>query len=145
MKEDNYEDIINIKYIKSTTRTPMSMENRSAQFAPFAALTGYGEAINETSRLTNKKIDISDGLKEYLNNKLNMLKEHIKEKPEVTITYFVKDKLKEGGEYISVTGNLDKIKEVEGFVQLKDKTKIRFKDIFNIESDRIVLEDEFYE
>ncbi|MBO5096097.1 MAG: hypothetical protein J6B98_04405 [Bacilli bacterium] len=145
MIDDKYEDIINLEYKKSSYRTPMSIENRSAQFAPFSALTGYGEAINETSRLTNRKIDIDEGLNEFLNRKLSILKDFIKNKPLVSITYFVKDKTKKGGEYISITDNLDKIKEVEGFLQLKNKAKIEFKDILNIECNDIKLNDEFYE
>ena len=61
---DKYNDIINMPHHVSKTHPQMSLEARSAQFAPFAALTGYGDVINETGRLTNKKIEIDDELKE---------------------------------------------------------------------------------
>ena len=85
--------------------------NRAAQFAPFAALTGYEESIEETARLTDRRIELSEYEIEELNAKLNFIQEHIKEHPEVTITYFQPDERKKGGAYITVTGKVRRIDE----------------------------------
>ena len=91
---NNYDDIINMPHHVSKTRKPMSLQNRSAQFAPFSALTTYDEAIREVARETSKKIELDDGIKLMLNDKLSFIKTNIKLRPKVTITYFVKDKKK---------------------------------------------------
>ena len=67
---NNYDDIIDLPHYVSKKRPQMSIEARSAQFAPFAALSGYDEAVKETARLTDKRLEIDDGLKSILNNKL---------------------------------------------------------------------------
>ena len=72
-----YDDIINLPHHVSTKHKQMSLEERSAQFAPFAALTGYEEQVKETARLTEKKIEIDDGLKEILGNKLIYIQENL--------------------------------------------------------------------
>ena len=94
--------------------------NRAAQFAPFAALTGYEESIEETARLTDHRIELSEDDIEDINAKLNFIKEYIKERPEVTITYFQPDERKEGGAYITVTGNARRIDEVNRVLVLED-------------------------
>lgn len=101
MKEDNYEDIINLPHYEPKKHPRMSRYNRAAQFAPFAALTGYEEQVKEVARLTDKKIEIDDGLKEILSDKLNKINEVIKDNPKVEITYFVSDNKKNGGKYVS--------------------------------------------
>ena len=106
----NYDDIINLPHYVSKKRPQMSIEARSAQFAPFAALTGYDEKVKETARLTDRKIELEDGQKEILNNKLLYILENIEEKPEITFTYFIKDTKKSGGKYIEKTGIARKIK-----------------------------------
>ena len=95
---NKYEDIINISRPISK-HPPMSLNNRSAQFAPFSALTGYSEKIKEVARITNPKIELSDEEKLKINDKINWVKENIKENPKITITYFVQDKKKSGGQY----------------------------------------------
>lgn len=130
----NYDDIINLPHYVSKKRPQMSIEARSAQFAPFAALTGYDEQVKETARLTDKKIELEDGQKEILNNKLIYILENIKSKPEITFTYFIQDEKKSGGKYISKTGIVRKIDMIEQYVQLIDKSKIYIDDILTIES-----------
>ncbi len=132
-----YDDIINLPYHKNIHRKQMSMENRAAQFAPFAALAGYSEAIKETGRLTDRKIEVNDDLKDYLNYKLMLLKSKIKNKPLVNITYFIKDKYKSGGRYDNITNRLKNIKEIEGYIVLDNNLKIRVDDILNIDYDII--------
>lgn len=132
---NNYDDIINLEHHVSKTRTPMSLEARSAQFAPFSALTGYSDAIKETARLTDKKIELDEDSKTILDSKFQILENNININPEVTITYFVKDKNKSGGSYNTITGILKKIDIYNGLILLYDKTEISLNDIYNIESE----------
>ena len=131
----NYDDIINLPHFESKKHPRMSLEARSAQFAPFAALTGYEDAVKETARLTDKKIEIDDGLKQILNYKLQYVLENNDINPEVTFTYFISDKRKSGGKYVEKEGNIKKIDNINGHVILKDKSKIKIDDIINITSD----------
>lgn len=130
--DKNYDDIINLPHHISKKHPQMSIEARSAQFAPFSALTGYDEAIKETARLTDKRIEIDDGLKIILNNKLQYILENLKAKPEIFFTYFVYDDKKTGGKYVEKIGVVKKIDMVEQYVMLIDKTKIPILEIINI-------------
>ena len=130
--DKDYDDIINLPRYISKKHPQMSIEARSAQFAPFSALTGYDEAIKETARLTDKRIEIDDGLKIILNNKLQYVLEKIKLKPEIIFTYFVYDDKKIGGKYVEKIGVVKKIDMVEQYVMLIDKTKIPILEIINI-------------
>lgn len=112
MECHRYDDVINRQHPTSKKHPRMSNMNRAAQFAPFAALAGYEESIGETARLTDRKRELSEDDVEEINVKLNFIQEHIKEHPEVTITYFKPDERKEGGEYITVTGRVRWIDEV---------------------------------
>ena len=89
---NDYEDIINLKHYKSSKRTPMSEENRAAQFAPFQALTGYSNTIKETSRQTQPKKDLTEEHQEQINEKLNLLINESNKK--VILKYFLEDKTK---------------------------------------------------
>lgn len=129
---NNYEDIINMPHHVSTKHPQMSLENRAAQFAPFAALTGYNDIIKETSRLTDMKLELSEEMKDIINDKLNFLNEKIKSKPIATITYFIKDKVKEGGSYITITSNIKQIDLVNKYIILTNKKKISINDIIGI-------------
>lgn len=119
-----YDDVIWRQHPTSKKHPRMSRMNRAAQFAPFAALTGYEESIEETARLTDKRIELSEEDIEDINTKLNFIKEHIKERPEVTVTYFQPDERKEGGEYITVTGRVRWIDEVNGVVVFEDEKTV---------------------
>ena len=121
MKEDNYEDIINLPHHTSKKHPRMSLEARSAQFAPFAALTGYDEVLIETARLTNERIEIDETIKVIIDSKLQIIKEHIKEMPLITFMYFVPDSKKDGGKYVTVTGNVKKIDEYRNVLILENK------------------------
>lgn len=132
---NNYDDIINLPHHVSSKRPQMTLENRAAQFAPFSALTGYSEAIKETGRLTNKKIEIDEEEKIILNTKLQILNENIKNKPEITITCFIKDKTKSGGIYKEITGIIKKINIYDQEILLEDKTKILLNNIYDIKGE----------
>ena len=105
-----YDDIINLPHHVSKTRTPMSMENRAAQFAPFAALTGHDAAIAETARLTSEKPELSLEELERLSRRLAYA---VEKDATVTITFFEPDAFKNGGSYRHVSGKVMKIDEVE--------------------------------
>jgi hypothetical protein len=113
----------------------MSVSARAAQFAPFAALTGYGEAVDETARLTDDMIMLDENAKAMLDGKLQIIAEHIGGHPEVTITYFEPDKKKSGGAYRSVTGQVKEIDEYERIVRLCDGMKIPIEQIYGIVSE----------
>ncbi len=108
---NNYDDIINTKYPFELKHPRMSTYSRAGQFAPFAALTGYGDSVKEEARFTYDKIDIDDDVMNNLNWKLQIIRDNIKNKPNITFRYFVKDNLKEGGKYISTSGRVKKIDE----------------------------------
>lgn len=129
---NKYKDIINLPHHVSKTRKPMSLYNRAAQFAPFAALTGYDDAIKETARLTEEKIELSDELKNMLNQKIKLIIENIKLQPEVAITYYVPDNKKSGGVYKTISGNVKRIDEVEKCIIFTNKLKIKVSDLLNI-------------
>ena len=130
-----YEDILNLPHHVSKTRPQMSMLDRAAQFSPFAALTGYDDAIKETGRLTDEKIEMDEDRKAALDMKQAYLIEMIDEQPEISITYFLPDAKKSGGAYVTVTGNLKRFDEYERLLILTDGKKIPMDDIADIESD----------
>lgn len=132
---EKYEDIIHLPHHVSSKRPQMPMIDRAAQFSPFAALTGYDDAISETGRLTDKKIDLSEEEKEVLDRKQQFLLEKIDERPALTVTYFVPDAKKSGGAYVTKSGNLKKIDAIERWMQLTDGTKIPLDDVADIESE----------
>lgn len=134
---NNYEDIINLNHYNPKFHPRMSIYNRSAQFAPFAALTGYDEAIIETARITDEKIELNDNLRTFIDMKLHIIEEHIKEKSIVKILYFEKDKRKQGGKYIEYSGIVKRIDLINKFIIFEDKFKIGLEVILNIDADFI--------
>lgn len=128
----NYDDIINLSHHISKKHPRMSLEARSAQFAPFAALTVYDDVIKETARLTNARLDIDEGVKSILNSKLQLIRKQIYIKPEITVTYFVPDSKKDGGSYVTVTGNVVKIDDYKHKIVLENKIEIPISEIIEI-------------
>lgn len=129
---NEYNDIINLPHYVSKKHPQMSKEARSAQFAPFAALSGYEDAIKETAKLTDNKIELSDEMINIINDKLLFIEKNIQDKPLITITYFVPDKRKNGGEYISVTNSIKQIDLINNIIILTNKKKICINDIIGI-------------
>lgn len=127
---DKYNDIINMQHHVSKTHPQMSLKARSAQFAPFAALTGYGDVINETGRLTNEKIEIDDELKEILNEEIMKIKSKLSKRLTISFTYFIPDAKKNGGKYVTVKGIVKKVND--NSIILEDKTEILIEDIIDI-------------
>ena len=130
---EEYDDIINLPHHVSKNHPPMPMMNRAAQFAPFAALTGYDAVINETGRLTDGFIELDENKKEQLNRRIAELKETIDEQPSVTITFFKPDERKAGGSYSTVSGQLKKVDEFNQKLVMKDDLVIPFNCIFDIQ------------
>lgn len=135
--QDNhrYDDIINLLNPTSKKHPRMSLSDRAAQFSPFAALTGHEAAIKETARQTDEKLMLSDEVIAELNEKLNLISETIGMQQLVRITYFVPDKKKAGGVYISYSGCVKKIDEYEHTVVMEDKTVIPIEQISDIEGE----------
>ena len=129
---EKYNDIINLPHYISNKHPQMTIESRAAQFAPFAALTGYEDEVEETARITDKRIEITDEIKSKINMKLQIIQEKIKTNPKVTITYFISDNKKEGGSYKTVTSNVLKIDKYNKQIILKDNKEIFISDIINI-------------
>ena len=129
----NYDDIIHMKRPVSR-REKMSIENRAAQFAPFAALTGHDEAVEETARLTDVKRELDECLKQELNRKLIYISEHPGE-DRVKFTYFLPDEKKSGGEYVTVCETVKKVDEYEHTVIFMDKTVVCIENIFAIDGE----------
>lgn len=126
-----YDDIIDLPHHVSERHPQMSMYNRAAQFAPFAALTGHNAAITEAARLTETEQELSESDAEVLNRKLAYL-QSLDEKPAISVTYFVPDDKKEGGSYHTATGIVKSVEPDKGVLQFEDGTGIpviRIKDI----------------
>lgn len=132
---NDYRDIINNLHHTSKTRKRMSGLNRAAQFAPFAALTGYDASIYEAARLTENRIELDDNEIEILNMKLNFLKEHIKEQPKIKVTYFVPDTKKDGGAYVEYSGTIRVMDETQKIIIMSDRTKIAIEMILNLQGE----------
>ena len=131
--EHRYDDIINLPHHQSTERAHMSLHDRAAQFAPFAALTGHEEAIEETARVTDEKTTLDESTVAKINEMLFDIAQHLSEKKTVSITYFVPDKKKSGGAYLTDVGIIKKIDELEQTVLMDSGMMIPMQEIRNIE------------
>ena len=132
MPDNLYSDIIDMPHHVSKDRPHLSMHQRAAQFSPFAALVGYEDVIEETTRQTDAKRELDESEKTELNRKLNVIASRLTEKPIVEIEYFVPDKTKAGGEYVVKSGTVVKILPVQKRLVLSDGTEIRIEDIADI-------------
>ena len=136
---NKYNDIINLPHHVSKKYPQMSLESRSAQFAPFAALVGYEDAIKETGRITFERKDFDEEYQSILDRKLQIVKENIILKPKLKITYFENDTKKDGGSYITVLENIEKFNEYREVIILKNNQEIPIKDIVDIDSTEIIF------
>lgn len=125
-----YDDMINLPR-PEPTRSRMGGLERAAQFAPFAALTGYDEAVGETARLVDEKIELSEDERAYLDEQTKKIRE-IPER-EIAVTYFIADKRKSGGAYLTARGFVKKIDEIERLLVLTSGERIPLDDIFDID------------
>ena len=129
----NYDDIIDLPHHVSETHPPMSRADRAAQFSPFAALTGYDAAVRETARVTERRIELDEGVKAELNARLNCILEHLPEHPRVSITYFMPDEKKSGGAYRTVTGTVRKLDSFAKTLTLVDGTVVSMEEMVHVE------------
>ena len=130
-----YNEIMGLPHHVSKNRPQMPMSDRAAQFAPFAALTGYDAAIKETGRLTDERIELDVEALSALDMKYQLLMEALDEAPEVTITYFRPDERKAGGKYVSAVGAVKKIDDFERRITMQDGAKIPMDDVLSIEGE----------
>lgn len=128
-----YDDILNMPHHVSGTRPHMSMHDRAAQFSPFAALVGYDDAVKETARLTNEKLELTADKITDLNQKIAFLTENADKRPEITIEYFIPDEKKTGGKYVTLSGNFRRIDEYNHNMVFASGDEIPLNDIFSIE------------
>ena len=149
-----YGDIIDHPHWQSPTRPHMSLYDRAAQFAPFAALTGYDDMVNEEARTVDRKIELDENSLERLNQKLNLVNDIIRDgiRPTLSITYFVPDPLKAGGQYETVTEEIKKIDVIRGKIVLmktegygKINVEINIPDILEIRGELVDYLDDMME
>ena len=133
---DSYEDILHLPHHVSAKRRRMSKSEMAAQFSPFAALTSYGEAVEETARLTQEKLELDESAKAEINDQLLWLAQHIRELPGVRVTYFVPDERKMGGHYVTEVGALRRIDEYNHVIVMENGLEIPMEDIFDLKAER---------
>lgn len=131
--EHRYDDIMYLPHHQSTTRAQMSLHDRAAQFAPFAALTGHEAAIEETARLTEDEITLDDTALADINDRLYEISQHLSEQWKVSVTYFRPDTKKQGGAYLTDVGTIRKINEIEQFIIMDSGICIKMEQIIKIE------------
>ena len=131
-----YDDMIGLPHHVSRNRPQQPMEKRAAQFAPFAALTGYDEAVTETARYTDAKQELEDEDKAKINSALLSLMQKLKEQPMIHIEYFVPDSHKQGGTYVSVDVTVKKIDEYSKRLTLSNGKAVAFDNIRTLRETR---------
>ena len=129
---NRYDEIMGLPHHVSTTRPQMPLSDRAAQFAPFAALTGYDAAIKETGRLTDERIELDEEALTALDRKYQLLMDTLDDAPEVTIIYFQPDERKAGGQYVSATGTVKKVDTFGRRILLQDGTRIPLDSVYDL-------------
>lgn len=126
---NNYDDIINYEYHGSKRKNKMSIYDRAAQFASFEALVGHKDKKSEAARLVDSKIELTNDEKIAISNILNSLDKDIT----IDLTYFIKDRFKDGGKYLNLKTKIIKVDEYNRQLVLDNHQKINIDDIYNIE------------
>ena len=129
---NRYDEIMGLPHHVSKTRPQMPLSDRAAQFAPFAALTGYESAIKETGRLTDERIELDEEALTALDRKYQLLMDTLDDAPEVTIIYFQPDARKAGGQYVSATGTVKKVDTFGRRILLQDGTRIPLDSVYDL-------------
>ncbi len=128
----SYDDMLDLPHHTSPRHPRMSLRDRAAQFAPFSALTGYDDVIDETARLTDGRIELSEDARALLDVKQRLLQRRIGEQPTITVVYFVADQRKTGGAYRSFSGKLVRMDETAREMIFADGTRIKTSDVIEI-------------
>ena len=131
----NYDDIINLPHHVSKNRKRMTSGERAAQFSPFAALTGYDEAVIEAARLTDERKEMTEEMKSLVDAKIQIIADYIDTEPYITVIYFLPDSKKEGGAYVRIAGKVRAVDNYERRIIFADKTFVSIDQIKDIESD----------
>lgn len=130
MADFPYEDIIDLPHPTSSRHPRMPIADRAAQFSPFSALSGYGEAVQETARVTDRKVELDEYEKAKLDEKLHLIQQNLGE--EIEITYFQSDMKKSGGEYLTISRRIKKIDSFQRKLILEDGTEIPMDDVMDL-------------
>ncbi len=128
-----YDDIINLPHHVSSTRPHMSIEERAAQFSPFAALTGHEDAIKETARQTEREIILDENELEILDEKLKAILSDKSDNKNIIVVYYVPDENKNGGKYVECSGRVKKMDEYRHVLVMEDGTEINVGRIADIQ------------
>ena len=128
----NYDDIINLSRPQYHDLPPMSIHDRAAQFSPFSALVGYDAAVEETARLTDSRREMEEDEINELNRQLSELNKRLSEHPRIRVTYFIRDRKKEGGRYASKIGNARTIDQAENRIIFTDGESVPVKDMYSV-------------
>ena len=128
----NYDDIINLSRPQYHDLPPMPIHDRAAQFSPFAALVGYDAAVEETARLTDSRREMEEDEINELNRQLSELNKRLSERPRIRVTYFIRDRKKEGGRYASKIGNARTIDQAENRIIFTDGESVPVKDMYSV-------------
>ena len=146
MSNGNYDDIIDRPHHVSERHSQLSKASYAAQFSPFAALTGYDGIVSEAARLTDERVELGETEMSILSAKIQIIGDHIRERPEIELTYFVKDKKKTGGAYLQKTACIKRIDDVERIIHFTDGTNLPIDDITDMRGEIFgVLESAEYE
>ena len=129
-----YEAILHTEWTGVRKHTKNSMEQRAAQFSPFAALSGYDDEIQETARLTDQRVDLTENRKEEIDRVLQEIQEDLYQgiRSDVSITYFKPDQSKEGGAYLTVGGSVRKLDPVSGRLTFAEGGEVPIREIIDI-------------
>ncbi|MDO4478595.1 MAG: hypothetical protein Q4B73_06135 [Lachnospiraceae bacterium] len=136
---DTYDDIIDLPHPVSKKHKPMSLRERAAQFAPFAALTGYDAMTQERARTTEARIELDETAREELDRTYFYLKHHLEERPRIMAVWFEADALKEGGAYKRAVGYVQRLDESRGIMRLEDGTAITLADLLELRIENLPL------
>lgn len=136
-----YDDILRLPHHVSASRKPMAITARAAQFAPFAALSGYDAEVQEAGRLTDRPIEPDEYEKEAMNARLQLLARHLREKWVVSLVFFQPDERKAGGAYVTRTGTVKKLYETERLLTLTDGTVIPLDDLIALDGEEFAAYD----
>lgn len=132
---DQYEDIIQLPHHVSAKHPRMPLPDRATQFSPFAALTGHGEAIRETARLTDDFVELDEDRKMQIDEQLRLVRENLSQRPEIEVTYFRPDEKKSGGAYVTIRGKVKKIDEYGRRILFMDGTALPMDRIYSMEGE----------
>ena len=129
---NNYDDIKNMTRPQYPDLPPMPVHDRAAQFSPFAALVGYEDAVEETERLTDSRREMEQDEINELNARLQELSDRLQDRPKIRVTFFIRDKKKEGGSYASKVGNVRTIDRFNNVILFADGASVPVRDMYSI-------------